>query len=511
MALQNNAIGNYIHFKYNNYLKYGLSEKSSNERITESQIQKIFKDQIALVKNQLNASTISFEKIQEALAIANRFFPNTLKQTNSNLTDSDVQEIQKMLLDKITTLLGKPINIDENLQVTVGGLSVDYTELDNIRKNIGMKDGQTKTTSDAVVRRLNAFEKVYNTIKQASNKTQYDNKFISLLESLRDNYKDVIEQIKSAQQQANEANLKYKNVLIDDRAHSFLEQLNELWKIYKKTSIAAIIGDVGELYILLSQQAIQTTVDKTADEIKKIVMDNLSKINNKTDLSGWLGKDRSASVWNTQNNTLFPNMRNNLYTLSGRATQNKADVVITLNDSMDVFASVKNYDLTIHPVIHLHSGSNMLQAMQDYDMFMNHYLNITANLQRDFQYGQPGDQLIKDANTSLLLSLLAFALQGNANKNGNNQLAQFLLVNNHASGQSGGYKGYSFQQLIEKAEKNINYIEAEGLSIDKTWNNTYIGDISSGNSLKSAYSRIIKLLSQLKRQQLQISISTKTL
>jgi hypothetical protein len=90
-------------------------------------------------------------------------------------------------------------------------------------------------------------------------------------------------------------------------------------------------------------------------------------------------------------------------------TQDKVDIMVSVADDKLMNASVKNVNLFSGENIHVHSGRSILEMMQDYPKFSNHYLNLTIH--DPFMNNIPRD-LIDKAHKTLKLTIALHALTG---------------------------------------------------------------------------------------------------
>jgi len=67
-----------------------------------------------------------------------------------------------------------------------------------------------------------------------------------------------------------------------------------------------------------------------------------------------------------------------------------------MEDGESINTSMKNYNLSANsnPNITILTGRNILYYLQEYNLFMNHYLNITAVLKNEFSKNKNVDKSI---------------------------------------------------------------------------------------------------------------------
>ena len=111
--------------------------------------------------------------------------------------------------------------------------------------------------------------------------------------------------------------------------------------------------------------------------------------------------------------------------------------------------------------INIFSGTSSLNFLQDYPIFANHYLNITANLGR-LAFDQAPSGLIKQAHEEMKMTIALHALTGNVwgqsagGAIGKTAQAEILVVND-TSNKYGQFKVYFMSDILNTISKNLRF------------------------------------------------------
>lgn len=187
---------------------------------------------------------------------------------------------------------------------------------------------------------------------------------------------------------------------------------------------------------------------------------------------------------------------------SAHETQDKVDVEIEVKD-LKVPASIKNYNLQntyMSKDIHLLSGRSILTLVQDYDVFLNHYLNVVSN----HPDKEPGEIDLTQAHEAMKLTILLKALEGGVFSNkGYADKAELFIINDNSQGK---FKVYYISDILDKVSKKLEYLKTGDYDEVKKLDNEWVG-AKKDLDMSNAKIRISNLLSQLHGMALDVSIS----
>lgn len=187
---------------------------------------------------------------------------------------------------------------------------------------------------------------------------------------------------------------------------------------------------------------------------------------------------------------------------SAHETQDKVDVEIEIK-GLKVPASIKNYNLQdtyMVKDVRLLSGRSVLALVQDYDIFLNHYLNIVS----DHPDEEPNGIDLTQAHEAMKLTILLKALEGGVFSNkGYTDKAELFIINDNSQGK---FKVYYISDILDEVSKKLEYLKTGKYDEVKKLDNKWVGSEKNPN-MSDAKIRISNLLSQLHGMTLDVSIS----
>ena len=145
--------------------------------------------------------------------------------------------------------------------------------------------------------------------------------------------------------------------------------------------------------------------------------------------------------------------------------------------------------------IHLLSGRSVLALVQEYENFVNHYLNISA----EHDDSEPPGGLLNAASVAMKLTVLLKALVGGVagrTKNGQigmSQQADLFIINDNSVGR---FRVYLIDDILNAVQRNIDLLKTGVLDKTSKLSNSYVGSRSDMN-MGDARIRISNLLAQL--------------
>lgn len=516
--MEPNKIGNYIHYEFDNYLKYGISEDDPSRAMSIEQVNAVFEQQTRSIKRKLKrqyeTKQYDLEKIENVL---NFYFSLQNGDKDSLLQRNLSEEHLQALHESIIQHIGKKAqgaDINRRLiqsSMDKGGLSNEVLdsilaeqtrttrEVINRFLDSNFAKGKTATTT-SIETRINFLLKLRDSLSSTTNA----NEIISKINELESTWTS----LKHDMQQNNE-----KKVVLSEgsTASFFVNDLNELIASFKQGS-TTVHGDYAEAIVALASYLATVGASTTIADFQNDIADILKKsvVANKKSQSTLLQSNFDTRYVHIE--TVAPESRwvkkdeqGNVFT--AHATQDKVDVVLTIDD-MNIPVSVKNYNLGMfsNPDLHFLSGTSVLILTQDYASLMNHYLNVgSAHPDKE----APNATLSK-AKQAVKLIILLKALEGGVQKRNTEtgtispgDKAELIIINDNSQGR---FRVFTLSTILGMIQDRIDDLVKTG-DFDKVnlLNNDYQGDKGVPNDLH-AQLRISHMLNQLHTMQLSVSI-----
>ncbi len=151
-------------------------------------------------------------------------------------------------------------------------------------------------------------------------------------------------------------------------------------------------------------------------------------------------------------------------------TEDKVDAILDMGKGLQgIKASIKNYNLAAHDNLTLLTGRNLLALVQDYPIFVNHFLNIVG-VHRDDDFMDSDVALMHSA---MKISAFLKALAGGVvTKQGRNAAADIFVVNDNSQA-TGYYKVYFLSDLLNNVINDINLMTIDdypdGIWLQNRW------------------------------------------
>ena len=550
--MDNDKIGNYIHWKYTNYLKYGTGTKEHPKDIISIKT-KALEDQRNLVLNESKLKKNINKKLEkDKLENQLNFFFNRNSNTKQLVKGISNEDLHRSIIKKIQERFGDLVQIDENLKATISDAAMSqkygklkenasynsvvavYNRIAYIKKDIDrfiapkLLEGKGLSRNQTFIQ--NSFNDVAKMFQESIDLS--DRTFSELLGDAKiSNFDPAL--IKTIELEKEEIHNKLGQIYTRTKmqggkifmTEGLIPLLNEVIKRINKANAAYYTGLAGEMYVAL---VTKIGSNKAITEVNKLLADfSTGLVDNNL---GLVGQNTTYSAMNKQAFAVSGKTNDNYFTsfdgknsISLKATQDKVDVVITLDNGELLNASVKNYNLS-DPLknITLLSGTNMLKYLSAYQTFVNHYLNIVSQSlseprnesDRSFREQIP-QSLIIEANKTLLLTLTLKALAGGVEKLSldqsgfiKNDMAEVFILNDNSTGQ---FKVFFIEDIINKIGLNyskiIDYIDMDNFSENFRPGMYWITQYKNGvRNYSDAYSRINNLLNSFVSQRLHISL-----
>lgn len=506
-------IGEYIHSKYENYLRYGLAKKistkpSSAQGSLSKYVYEAREQASAMISSKINKTALL--KAQNNLNFLmgkNTFNENIDKEKSRDLIRKSLVEI---LRSKVKSLEVEDIEWS-NLTLKSQGINklkasnVDLTkilaELQKIypdveatkitQKMLKISTLKNEINKDSASHYVGAFIRRVNNLQAAINSLDLDKTTINEL-----NIK--INKLTQGAQIAGRVSGRFNDATL----------YTELVKIADEVLVTCgIIGIEGFLAEGASAAIGAVFAKEVGKNTKRLIEENLI---------GPIRKEKNIFITDSfaKGIDIGTVMEGSHYRKSGdgvtweliSGVEGKIDAIVNLDDTQ-LKASVKNYNLSGgNPHIKgvtLVSGSNMLFLLSNQIRFLNHYLNQTVDT--------APSNIITEANKEmkamiLLLSFIGGGTRKDAQGNVYQNRADTFIINDKSK--PGNVRVVSIYELYEKIIQSNNPEISITLDEAHTWKNTRIGT-SPDPSL--ANQRITNILAQVHKKKITASIGFNTM
>ena len=504
-------LGNYIHYRAINYLKYGttMSQKSSGRALN---LEKILEEKHSALQAQFQAQKDdSFkEQYQEML---NYLFGNKgIMATDALENEVLEKEFAKLVQERFP-----------NMIMDYATISSDANRLNGLKKIDIFKrisQGRTKLSFGTIRGQL---EKLKIAMQNQSIKSRYTEQelkrhqllLIKLMKmeqemaiQAQQNLHSSRAYISMSKNQHDKIGLGLDLLKLNLKQKTFLNDLNYLISLYNVINKSKIQGELGELSAAFAGAKLQGV---GAAELKKTLENALVGDKNKTSSGYWqvdyssifvdLAKLGEAKGWEYHS-------ENGGYVKATMPTQNKIDVQIQTPEGVKTL-SVKNYNLKKQSSISAMTGASFLTLIQNENQnnFINHYFNITAEHPMQGDVVQPLIRIRDQMHTLIKQILLINALTGlNISKTAwdgaktQQGVAEYFVIND--SSKPGHFKIFTMSELLNLAISNdagfSKFAKISGYN-NPEWDNTWA---ESGPQ-----ERITKILMQAHQMKLHIGIA----
>ena len=516
------AIGNYIHYKANNYLSYGTHRKGTKNvgKSPIKYIQEVRQDMLKKIHN--NSTTMRLKDIETEYNIYRDALVN-----QKDIKDKDLMNI-------IFELLGEKHELDPEsfeLDLDTGTLDISNIQKQGQKVKQLRKESETKnkrivvSKTGTILDRLETARKQLEAWDKGSKKEKQ--KIEKILENIEKEVKAAAEGINKEIYRIKKENpdlqLPYlkESILTREQARNFISEINKAMSAVRFGGVTTLKGDFEEylaMAIELQQRGIALT--KSNEAIKEAFKEFIDIYGggrkNTPDTPDFISINKQianelAEIGNyTFRHKITDDKGQEQYTYGYKisSSQQKMDAVFTF-EGKPYGLSIKNYDLKKGHPIGLVSGAPLLNFLIGYENdsinYANHFLNILA------YHPDSGSEmwsiLRQQANYTLAIHILYSALSGQwtGKKDG---FAEILVVKD--SGSKGGVKMYDVAALVEKISKKAtdiyNLIEITpyerftSLELDNTF-------VNAGDNRGAAISRrLTQLLADAHKKKISLSI-----
>lgn len=467
------GIGNYIHYKKQNYRNYGTTIKGPNNY---SDAISIFNQQKENIKNSIvSTKSIQLKDFEQYLNAL--MYPSQYK--HEKVSDEIFLRFQKQveeIFDKKFAQFG--INWSNG--------SVYIKKIEN-KESISIQQLQNYATT------------LQNIGQQLVNKQDVSMNDINQLNST---IKRVQDYIKICQQNSI---VKINNLSSNDQAKDIIAQINNTLQI-ASLPWGPAIGEVFEDFLAMAAIYAQGKSDQITDSlIKDILVGSTGRSKVSIQLDKFDSKFVDAEL--LKQSKAFSNKQRSInqftnYEINLGTTQDKLDVNIVWNgDNLKI--SAKNYKLKDNSsLIHLVSGTSLLYMIQNENVdFINHWLNtITTSGKSD----KIAKNYLQSAHTAMKITLFAKALTGQGL--GRKGIADTFIVNNRTKKH---IYVWNMKEVFDSCINNLDTIKFK--NYPETISNNWVGSGKRIPSNTDAQQRISNLIAKVHTYKLSISISPKSL
>lgn len=315
--------------------------------------------------------------------------------------------------------------------------------------------------------------------------------------------------------------------LSNPKVKSFMTYLNKITDQFKGSAAADAAGKLYEGVVAMVPYLIEAMSQKNTTDMVNYLQSSISQGLKNTTITANIKshkgiKASSVSAWAT-NKSFYDKVSRHKVLSNGdlvslNYTQDKVDVSYTFNGKSYNF-NAKNENMFAQGEkqnkITFLSGSNLISLVQEFDDFVNFYLNIKG-LHSGVE--QPNDSLLDRATIIMKLTILLKAIQGhvygvdgNYSNGHTTNAANLIIVNNNATGQA---KVYHILDILNRLNGSMDKLLADKLKtgdLDKYDDkpieaNAFIGDAEI-KSMDQAKERIATYLAKLASMQLEVSIT----
>lgn len=514
------GIGNYVHARYANYLKYSITFK---EETTPPSVQTIYRDQIAKIKAEANRPQFKPKDKAFIEKRLNMFFhpDNKTSKKNNTFSEKQIENIKSAVEQYIHEHFGTQLSIDfANLKVS------DPSELFNFDSalrecteainNYNRLTAASSREVEGIVNRAKTLIKMRNLLGEKGFKSAT---IWRDLQTLDDELKIFEANVKEYVEKSNNTGIMIPTTFIEDTASGerFDIKVNRLIESLKTASVSKATGELAEAIVKAGMYVANKKGYSATQDILKFLEQSLK--NTSRSNKGVRGSSISFFA------TYYAN-ESNLFTSKGKVrgwktlqgdqftiqtTEDKVDATVDFTPRLkDVNLSIKNYNLASDTNITLLTGKNLLGLVQDYPCFVNHFLNIVgSHIDVRYEIGS-----IDSMHKAMKITALSKALIGGVvTAENRNKATDLFVVNDNST--TNGYKVYFLSDILNNVERNIELMKFDNYP-SGYWNNGWIASKQGNGKLvtpdfTSAKIRITRLVNIMREMQLHISISKNAL
>lgn len=515
MAMNTNSIGNYIHYNYDNYLKYGLQIKGQQVTRPRGELERYLKESRDATQSRLYASRANMRAqtlqkylndFQTAAASSTNIAPNSglqqviMKHFNeifNHITAADIDWSTFQLTPEAKKRLAER-RVDEGDVRQLLGNAAPLLKVQTLTKSSlgsrGAEQGTARLAAyNAQVQNLRAaFEVLKKKVSTGTSTMQELETHIQKLEQAKLNLTRTIDVSQGSgvfRTGPNGVSSEYSLVeLIQLTAKA----------IYVQSCVSMIEGTLFESALAAAAEALKTKGAEGFNTIKEALVTGLSTAGAAVQHDNFSKHIAVKDVVSKSHNIT---KSNGVVSYTVGAQQGKVDVRISDNTTRTGI-SAKSYNMSATaktPNIQLVNNTTLLYMFQKKGQFFNHYLNQTVKTVSNSAVVTQSNEIMKQM--ILLEAIAGGGIRINEQpKYRINQLAVSIFALNDKS-KPGGIKivpvSQLFSVLVERSASNDALYDIN-LSSSHRWPNVYAED--------SKWKRITSLLQAVHSHKIKASV-----
>lgn len=479
-------IGDYVHYRAENYQKFGIFQTSKKEGINVKQdFLKSYREakQDLLSRVQFSSFKGNITELEEAF--------NDKKKALQNLNDNSAEKEGLEYLSRI---------LDAKFKKRTDLLNADFKNLEAIvqqermRYNKNNIERYMEKTMKRFANHITNFEEALTNAERLGeiNKSQFDQISTSL--------KTIKTEFDNLQKKSWTDKRQHKL----SKAKNMFQSFNDLIKSLQPPTLQEYgdIGEIGAAYIMLllngksEMEASKLMEQELISPTQKILTGKQGYITEMSKLSGrYIDTAELSKSWGSVW-TLSAGKKENQIITTITPSNQTIDINVSWNE-YDILGSVKNvrskYNVHIAQGIPLTSLFNLINTD-----FVNHYLNILA------LHYKPGSNLAGSLNSGTEIMEKALILRGFAGARGTgNKQANVLIVNDRSTGKTHLLDISSILKTLlglnrQQLSGYINVSPALPKRVNNEWKGSYSPMIPSAGGAKTRITSIINELHSYK-------------
>ena len=494
--ISGNKIGEYVHWRYANYMRYGLSRKLSNQSSSQGALTKFVYEarqeaigQLRRINHQTRLKELE-EKMQYIMG--KRTFKNEIVDA------STIATIQKTLLENITKIATN-LTVEDidwtTLSLTASGK--EKIKAGNIDMNKLIEEIEKISPNGRVLKLTTLKNRLKSGNHNIADFRQRINNTLAVIQSIglgQQEEQKLIQKVSAIEAQlGGKTSGRFTNTSLIDELTTLARETIAAY------SVSQFEGEIAEQFVALAGSTMAAIGQKAMSEVvgglaeKNIIKSNdfMKGLNPESILGKGYRKSSNGLYWETINDV-----------------QGKVDVNLTIDENI-IGASIKNYDLSsTNPKlkgVKLVSNTNLLYLFANKAKFLNHYLNQTVDT--------APVSVIQEANEMMKLMILLSAFAGGGQRLGSGGIytnrADIFVINDKS--QKYGIKVFSISELFETIIQSPNLYGGIQTSIksNQRWSNKFYTEDGSGIQILNsamANKRIEQVLAQVHSQKISASI-----
>lgn len=510
--MAHNQIGDYIHSNYWNYQRWGLNKVQQAKNPVSPTV--IAAAQRMLLRQEVNRirGRVSQGVLDKLERTVNSYFR---RRENSSV---QIEEEGGLSLDKIEEILQRAIGssaIDFDRLVgsgmTQGGFSSfrESLKASNLEDTYTMNLAKYRKVQDSSKRRVSVIIRKVNNLISIMNLIA-SNGFASYMsQSKKNEFIQNVQRLEAEKQSLIETAGGTNKLVSAKETEDIIRVINKSIKLLKDERSNVITGYLGEMIVYLMVWAEAHKADEVTDQLIDSFVQGLKEkvINQSTTKNVLKSSNFSTNILLNEETVNRQRADGNTKIVredefSAIATKDLVDMSFYSDiDNQKYNLSIKNVNLHSGFNVGIRSGSNILMLIQDYGLFVNHMLNVLANV-RDDPISPGGGDIVAMQN-ALKLTIFLRALIGGIHIEGGkkSEVADFFVIRDN-SNSGNEFQFFYVGDILSQVENNISLLEISGLPVsssDLSFSvaNTWVGPEDDPSYL-SANKRITNLINYLK-------------